>query len=329
MWRRPVELVIFFALGLLGTSFPVDAQRPGHVPRLGLLGLDVTMAPQRQAAFLDGLRALGYVDGRTIAIEYRWAEGRPDRLPALAAELVGLPVDVLVTSGGAPAVRAAQQATTSIPIVAMIMNAPVETGLVSSLARPGGNVTGQAFDGSELGAKQLELLTEAVPGLSRVAVLWYAGGNDEAGAVRAVQAAGRTMGIQLQVHEAKEPADIVRAVPAAKTQGAQAILQIASPFFFQHRATVVAVLSAHRMPAMCETRPLVVQGCLMTYSPSFDAMARRTAYYVDRILKGAKPADLPVEMPREFEFIVNRRTAQALGLTLPPVLLLQATEVLQ
>jgi putative ABC transport system substrate-binding protein len=325
---RRIELI---ALVVLGTScLPVcaHAQRAPQVPRLGFLGIDATIG-QRQVAFLEELRALGYVEGRTITIEYRWAEGRPERLPALAAELVALPVDILVTTQGAPPVLAAKQATSSIPIVAMILNDPVDAGLVASLARPGGNLTGNAFEVSPLSTKQLELLRETVPQLSRLAVLWYAGGNQEAGTVRTVQDAARALRIQLQTHEVREPADLVRAVAAAKAWGAQALLQIPSPFFFQHRATLVALLTAHRMPAMCESRPLVVHGCLMTYAPSFDAMARRTAYYVDRILKGAKPADLPVERPREFEFVVNRRTEQALGLTLPPGLLVQATEVLE
>jgi putative tryptophan/tyrosine transport system substrate-binding protein len=286
------------------------------------------MSP-RQVAFLDELRVLGYLEGRTITIEYRWAEGRPDRLPALAAELVALPVDILVTTGGAPAVRAAKQATTSIPIVAMIMNDPVETGLVFSLARPGGNVTGHAFEASALSTKQLELLRETIPQLSRVAALWYEGGNHEASTVRATQDAARTLRIQLLAHEVREPADLVGAVAAAKAWGAQALLQIPSSFLFHHRATLVALLTAHRIPAMCESRPLVVQGCLMTYAPSFEAMARRTAYYVDRILKGAKPTDLPVERPREFEFVVNLKTAKALGLTIPQTLLLRADQVIE
>jgi putative ABC transport system substrate-binding protein len=299
------------------------------MPRVGILGIDATTGPQRQVAFVEGLRALGYIEGKTIAIEYRWAEGRPERLLALAAELVALPVDVLVTTQGAPPVRAAKQATASIPIVAMILNDPVEAGLVASLARPGGNLTGQAFEVAALSTKQLELLQDAIPQLSRVAVLWYAGGNYEAGAVRAVQEAAQALRINLQRYEVKESTDLPRVVAAAKAWGAQALLQIPSPFFFRNRGTLVALLAAHRVPAMCESRPLVVQGCLMTYGPSFDAMARRTAYFVDRILKGARPAELPIERPREFEFVVNRRTALALGLTLPPSLLVHATEVLE
>ena len=323
---RLIGLAVVLAGSLVLVPLDVHGQQR-QVPRLGVLGIDSTSP--RQAAFLDELRVLGYLEGRTIMIEYRWAEGRPDRLPALAAELVALPVDILVTAGGAPVVRAAKQATTSIPIVAMIMNEPVEAGLVSSLARPGGNVTGHAFEASAISTKQLELLSETVPKLSRIAVLWYEGGNQEAGAVRAAQDAARTLRLQLQAHEVKELADLVGAVAAAKAWGAHALLQIPSPFFFNHRATLVALITAHRIPAMCESRPLVVQGCLMTYAPSFEAMARRSAYYVDRILKGAKPADLPVEHPTKFELVINLKTAKALGLTIPQSLLIRADQVIE
>jgi putative tryptophan/tyrosine transport system substrate-binding protein len=324
---RLIGLAVVLAISLTHALLAAEAQ-PRHVPRLGVLSIDAIMSP-RHVAFLDELRSLGYLEGRTITIEYRWAEGRQDRLPTLAAELVALPVDILVTTGGAPVVRAAKQATTSIPIVAMIMNEPVETGLVSSLARPGGNVTGHAFEASALSTKQLELLRETVPQLARVAVLWYEGGNQEAGTVRAAQDAARALRIQLQAYEVREPADIVGAVAAAKAWGAQALLQIPSPFFFHQRTTLVALLTAHRIPAMCESRPLVVQGCLMTYAPSFEAMARRTAYYVDRILKGAKPADLPVEQPTKFELVINLKTAKALGLTIPQSVLGRADQIIE
>src|SRR5262249_33419055 len=325
-----LAVVLAVSLGL--APLAATAQRQ-HVPRLGFLGIDAPMSP-RHVEFFNELRALGYLEGRTITIESRWAEGRQERLPALAAELVALPVDILVTTGGAPVVRAAKQATTSIPIVAMIMNSPVETGLVSSLARPGGNVTGHAFDASALSTKQLELLRETVSQLSRVAVLWYEGGNHEAGTVRAAQDAARTLRIQLQAYEVKEPADIVGAVAAAKGWGAQALLQIPSPFFVYQRATLVALLNSHRIPAMCESRLLVAQGCLMTYAPSFEAMARapanhRTAYYGDRILKDAKPGDLPVEQPSKFELAINLKTAKALKLALPPSVLGRADQIIE
>ena len=315
------------ALSLLAVPLATEAQ-PRHVPRLGYLGLEAPGQAHVQAAFLDGLRALGYVDGRTVIIEYRWAEGRPDRLPALAAELVALSVDVVVTTQGGLTVRAAQRATTTIPIVSMIMNDPVKAGLIASLARPGGNVTGQTFQDVEISTKQLELLGEIIPRLSRVAVFWHAAGSG-AQVVGAVESSAHTLGLRLQVHEVLDLPDLEGAVAAAKTWGAQALLQLPSPFLNQHRKTLVALLVSYKLPAICETRTLVSEGCLMTYGPSFPAMARRTAYYVDRILKGAKPAELPVEQPREFEFVINRKAVKALGLTIPPALLLRADEIIE
>jgi putative tryptophan/tyrosine transport system substrate-binding protein len=235
------------------------------------------------------------VDGQTIALAYRWAEGHFDRLPDLATELVGLPVDILVTAGP-PAVRAAQQATTTIPIVVAAMHEPVTMG--------------------------------AIPQLSRVAVLWEPIGGGGL-AVRAVEEAAKALGLQLHVLEVREPHDLAPAVAAAQTGGAQAVLQLVSPFFTKHRQTLLELLSTHHLPAICEMRMYVVEGCLMTYGASLEAMFRRAAYYVDRILKGATPADLPVEQPMKFELVINLKTAQALGLTIPPTLLFQADEVLR
>ena len=328
MRSHPVALLVLLALSLLCALSPADAQRLPHVPRLGYLGYDAAVQAEGLQSFLDGLHALGYVVGQNIAIEYRWAEGHFDRLPALAAELVGLPVDILVTAAGPLAVRAAQQATTTTPIVANVMNDPVAAGFVASLARPGGNITGQAFHDTELIPKQLELLREIVPQFARLAVLWHAAGSGTP-VVRTVEGEARAVGLALHVQEVRELPDLARAVAAAKTWRAQALLQAPSPFFVRHQRTFVALLTKHELPAMCETRRFVVEGCLMAYGASFDAMSRRTAYYVDRILKGAKPADLPVERPREFTFVINRQTAQILGLTLPPLLLYRATELIQ
>ena len=325
--HRSVRIALLLVIGILWV-FTTGAAQPKHVPRLGYLGLDAASNVVPVGAFLDALSAFGYVDGRTIAIAYRWAEGRPDRLPTLAAELVGLPVDIIVTAQGPFTARAAQKATTRIPIVWMIMNDPVTAGFVASLSRPGGNLTGPAFQDVEISTKQLELLREIVPRLSRVAVVWHAAGTSSE-VVRAVEHSAKTLGLRLHVQEVRDLPGLNRAVAAAKAWGAQALLQLPSPFLSQHRKPLVALLNTYQLPAVCETRPLVVEGCLMTYGASFPAMARRSAYYVDRILKGAKPADLPVEQPREFEFVVNARVAQALKLTLSPSLLVQATEVLQ
>ena len=271
------------------------------------------------------MRALGYVDGRTIAIDCRWAEGRFDRLPELAAELVGLKVDVIVTAAP-PSVRAAQRATTTIPIV-MTAGNPVGMGFVGSFAHPGGNITGVAFQDAELSTKRLDLLRQAVPSLARVAVFWNKEGDGPA-TVQAVEAAARALGLQVLVLEVREPRDFANAVTRAKSWGAQGLVQLASPFITKNRGILLELLSSHRLPATCEMRKYVVEGCLMTYSASLKAMFHRMAYFVDRILKGTNPANLPVEQPREFEFVINLGTAQALGLSVPPLLLGQATEVI-
>jgi putative ABC transport system substrate-binding protein len=320
------KLVVALVCGLLGVALSAEAQRPVRVPRLGFLGMDSQMQADFLAAFQEGLRALGYVDGRTIAIEYRWAEGRFDRLPGLAAELVGLKVDVIVTAAP-PSIRAVQRATTTIPIV-MSVGDPVGLGFVESFAHPGGNITGVAFQDAELSTKRLDLLRQTVPRLARVAVLWNKEG-DVPRSVKAVEAAARELGLQVLVLEIREPHDFASALATAKSWGAQGLVELASPFITKNRAILLELLSSHRMPATCEMRKYVVDGCLMTYSASLTAMFRRMAYFVDRILKGANPANLPIEQPREFEFVINLRTAQALGLSVPPLLLGQTTEVIQ
>src|SRR5436190_8281206 len=300
-----------------------DAQRPARLPRVGFLGMDSQMQAERLAAFQEGLRALGYVEGRNIAIEYRWAEGRFDRLPGLASELVALQVDVIVTAAP-PAVRAAQRATTSIPIV-ITAHDPVGMGFAGSLAHPGGNITGLVFQDSELSAKRLELLRQAVPNLTRVAVLW----NKEGGgvnAVRAVEDAARTLGLQVIALEVREPGDFAVAIASAKSSGAQGLIQLASPFITKNRAILLELLSANRLPASCELREYVVEGCLMTYSASLNGLFRGMASYVDRILKGADPANLALEQPREFELLINLKTARSLGLVIPSSLIVQTTD---
>ena len=311
---------------LLAVSPAVDAQRPATMPRVGFLGMDSQMQAVRLAVFLDELRTLGYVEGRNIAIVYRWAEGRFDRLPELAVELVELKVDVIVTAAP-PSVRAAQRATTAIPIV-MTAHDLVGMGFVGSLVHPGGNITGLAFQDSELATKRLDLLRQAVPNFTRVAVVW----NKEGGGVSAVQAvenAARTLGLQVLLLEVRAPDDFANSIASAKAWGAQGVVQLSSPFITKHRRILLELLSANRLPATCELREYVVEGCLMTYSASLDAIFRRLAHFVDRILKGANPADLAIEQPREFEFVINQKTANTLGLTMPSILLVQATEVIR
>jgi ABC-type uncharacterized transport system substrate-binding protein len=320
-WR----LVSALGCGLLVVSLSAEAQRPVRVPRIGFLGMDSQMQAEFLAGFQEGLRALGYVDGRTIAIEYRWAEGRFDRLPELAVELVGLKLDVIVTAAP-PSIRAVQRATTTIPIV-MSVGDPVGLGFVESFARPGGNITGVAFQDAELSTKRLDLLRQTVPRLARVAVLWNKEG-DVPRSVQAVEAAARALGLQVLVLEIREPRDFATALASAKSWGAQGLVQLASPFITKNRAILLELLSSNRLPATCEMRKYVVDGCLMTYSASLRGMFHRMAYFVDRILKGANPATLPIEQPSEFELVINLKTAQALGLSVPQVVLGQATEVI-
>ena len=285
--------------------------------------MDSVMQAKRVAAFTDGLRALGYVDGRNIVIDYRWAEGRFDRLPQLAAELVADKVSVIVTAAP-PAVRAARQTTTTIPIVMSIHN-PVGQGLIASLAHPGGNVTGVAFQHAELSTKRLSYLRDAVPGLIRVAVLWNreGGGTDT---VEVVESAARALGLQTRAFEVRDVAELPAAIKAAKTWGAQGLIEFASPIFTLNRKILIAQLAENGMPATCELREYVVDGCLMTYSADINALFRQMASFVARILKGANPADLAIEQPREFEFVINKKAADSLGLRIPKTLEIQMSE---
>jgi len=322
MRRIGLVLAVCFTLAPLAA----EAQRPASLPRVGFLGMDSQMQAEWLVEFRDGLRALGYEEGRTIAIEYRWAEGRFDRLPELAAELVALKVNVIVTAAP-PSVRAAQRATSTIPIV-ITAHDPVGLGFVQSLAHPGGNITGVAFQDAELSTKRLDLLRESVPRLTRLAVLWHKEGSGT-GSVQAVEASARGLGIQVLVLEIREPQDFANAIASAKSWGAQGLVQLASPFITRHRAILLDLLTANQLPATCEMRRYVAEGCLMTYSASLKALFRRMAYFVDRILKGARPADLPIEQPREFEFVINLRTAKALGLTIPPSVLGRADQIIE
>jgi putative tryptophan/tyrosine transport system substrate-binding protein len=288
--------------------------------------MDSGMQAEWLAAFRDGLGALGYVEGKSIVIEYRWAEGHFDRLPGLAQELVELRPDVIVAAAP-PAVAAVKRATTTTPIVAGFHD-PVALGFVESLAHPGGNITGVAFQDAELSTKRLDLLRLAVPRLSRVAVVWNKVGGG-IGAVNAVEAGAKTLGLQTLALEVKSPNDFATAVGTAKSWGAQGLVQLASPVITYNRGILLQLLSSNHLPATCEMRRYVAEGCLMTYSANFPGMFRRLAYFVDRVLKGASPANLPVEQPREFDCVINLRTAKALGLTVPQSLLLQATEVIE
>ena len=314
------------AFALLATLTACEPATREKLPRIGFLGMDSQMQVHRVAAFQDGLRELGYVEGRTITIDYRWAEGRFDRLPALAAELVALDVDVIVTAAP-PAVRAAQQATSKIPIV-MSVHDPIGMGFIEKFSQPGRNITGLAFQDSELSSKRLELLRQLVPSLDRVALLWNLEGGG-VGSVQAVESTARSLGLQVLLLEVRVPEDFAIAIASAQAWGAQGLVQLASPFITKHRNLLLHQLASQRMPASCELREYVVEGCLMTYSANLNTIFRRMADFVARILKGARPSELPIEQPREFEFVVNLKTARALGLELPPSLRLQVTEFIQ
>ena len=325
------RFVLTSLAGALAAPFAAEGQHQGKKARVGVLvpgsisGLDQFQL--LVTAFRDGLRALGWIEGQTIVIETRWAEGRLDEFPKIASELVALPVDVLV-AWGPHAIRAAQQASGTVPIVMAIVHEPVAFGFVTSLARPGRNITGLAFQDSELGTKRLELLKEGMPSMRRVALLWDRGGGGDTG-VLAVEAAAKRLGLQTERHVVQGAEDFAPALMSAKKNGAHAVFQVASPFIATYRARLIEAAAAQRLPMSCETPLFVAEGCLMAYGPNFTEMSRRAAMYVDKILKGARPADLPVEQPTKFELVINTTTAKALGLTIPRSLLLRADQVIE
>ena len=315
--------------GLLAAPLAAVAQQATKSPRVGVFVPGSASGDQFQQlrqAFVRGLRDLGWIDGQTVVIEMRWGEGRIDEFPRIASELVALPVDVIV-AWGPQVIRAAQQATTTVPIVMAVVHEPIAFGFVKSLAHPGGNITGLSFQDSELGTKRLELLKTIVPRMRRVALLWDAGGGGEIG-VRAMKASAQKLGLGTQVLEVRRQEDFGPAFAAARNQ-ADAVIQIASPFLATYRSRLVELAAARRLPMTCETKLFVTEGCLMAYGPDFSEMSHRAAAYVDKILKGAKPADLPVQQPTKFELAINLKTARALGLTIPPSLLQRADQVIE
>jgi len=296
------------------------------MPVIGLLGSTSHGAPF-VAAFLEGLAETGYVEGQNAAIEYRWAEGRYDRLTALAAELVKRRVDVIVTQGGIPATRAAKSATSTIPIVFAVGTDPVGDGLVASLARPGGNLTGVTFMMTKLVPKRLELLSELVPGM--IALLVNPDNPDVERTIRDAQKAARVKGVQLLILKAGTESEIDAAFPSFVQLHASALLVGQDPFFFSRREQLVALASRNAVPAIYENREYVVAGGLISYGTSLAAANRLAGIYVGKILKGAKPADLPVQQPTRFELVINSKTVKALGLTVPPSILARADEVIE
>ena len=327
MWCSAIACIVTLILDLLAAPLAAEAQQLANIPRIGLLRPTTpSLAKPNNEAFQDGLRELGYVEGKNILIEYRFAEGKDDRLPDLAAELVRLNVDVIVTGG--IAAFAAKQATSTIPIVAASIELVAE-GLVPSLARPSGNITGLTLMSPDLAGKRLELLQEAVPNVSRVAVLWHPPDAIPAEGVRQTEVAGRQLGLHVQPVEVREPHEILRAYAAMTQQQANAVIIMQSAFTNTHIRQIVELAIKHRLPSMCTTQRWTNAGCLLSYGPDDLHIFRRAAYYVDKILKGAKPADLPVERPTKFDLVINLETARQLGITMPSTVLYQATKVIR
>jgi putative ABC transport system substrate-binding protein len=306
-----VGLVV--TLGVLSVPRTSDAQRSKQVPRIGFLSPASPGRPETSHlfdAFRQGLRGLGYVEGQNLTVEYRWTEGTPERLPDLAAELARLKVDLIVAVT-VPAIRAAQRVTTTIPIVMVLSSDPVRLGLVASLARPGGTTTGLASLIPELGAKRLQLLKEAAPRASRFAVLW----NPTNPALQIegtdMQAAARTLGLTLRSFEVREAGELESALAAMTRERPDALVTVADSLTFVHRARIVEFAAKNRLPSMYGVREFVEAGGLMSYGTSVPDLFGRAAYYVDRILRGARPADLPVEQPTRFELVLNRASRES------------------
>jgi putative ABC transport system substrate-binding protein len=328
-----------FARGLLGhallwaLSVPALAQQPKKLPRIGVL---VSASAAATAPFIDalqqGLRELGYVEGKNIAIERRFAELNFDKLPHLATELVGLKVDVIIAAGSNVAVRAAQQATSTIPIILITASDPVEMGHVASLARPGGNITGFTCIASELMGKHLELVAEALPKVKHVAVFTAARQVDRWKATeeyKETEAAARVLGVKLQILTARDPDTIDNGFTAITKERAEALVVGTSPRFVQNRARIVMQAATHRLPAIYPHIEYVNAGGLMSYGANRADLFRRSAIYIDKILKGTKPADLPVERPTKFELVINLQAAKQMGLTIPQWMLMRADKIIR
>jgi putative ABC transport system substrate-binding protein len=327
-------VILTLALGVLAVPLAAEAQQTARVYRIGYL----QTAPRATTAHMlkaleDGLRELGYTPDVNVVIEYRFADGRSERLSGLAAELVRLRPDVILTPLN-PVTRVVKQATATIPIVTTLAGSPVEEGLIESLARPGGNITGLTFDvGPEMQAKRLQLLKELAPGLSRVAVLWNpafgAGSQRWDGYVGLVGDAAAKLGLELQFVEARSRDDLDGGFAAIRRGQADGLLLLSDPLMFALQARIADFAVRHRLPSSYPLVEYVKVGGLMSYGPSMSDLYRRAARYVDRILKGANPADLPVEQPTKFDLVINLKTAKALGLSIPPSVLARADEIIE
>ena len=320
-------------LALVGAAafapFRAGAQGPNNPPRIGFLGNSTpTLEGSLVGAFRKGLGDLGYVEGRNISIEYRWAEGDYDRLPSLVRDLVKSKVEMIVTAG-TPAALAVKEAGSSVPLVMIAVGDPVGTGLVSSLARPGGNVTGLTSMTPELEGKRLQLIKEVVPAVSRLAVFWNPANAYQTGDAEQVQAAAAVLNVPVLSLPVRTGEELDNAFAKALAEGADAALILADRLFLHNRQRIADFLVTNRLPAMNAYRELVEAGALMSFGPSYAVMHRQAAGYVDKILKGTKPADLPVQQPAKFEFVVNLKSAGAIGITIPHAVLLRADEVIE
>jgi putative tryptophan/tyrosine transport system substrate-binding protein len=322
----PVRLAIL-ALCLTLLALPGRAQAP--IPRIGFLGnTNAALEANLVGPFRDGLRDLGYIEGKNIAIEYRWAEGDYARFPGLISELIAAKVDIIVTAG-TPATLALKKATTSIPVVMIAVGDPVGTGIVSSLRLPGGNITGLTSISPELDGKRLELLREVIPGMSHIAVLWNSSSPLQVLAEKQTRAAADALGMKMLSLGVRSGKEIEEAFGLILKQHPQALLVLADRLFLQHRERIMQFALEHRLPGVHAYRELVGAGGLMSFGPSYAGMHRRAAIFVDRILRGAKPGELPVERPASFELVINLQTVRTLGLTIPQSVLLRATEILR
>jgi ABC-type uncharacterized transport system substrate-binding protein len=325
MRRRDFIIVI----GRAAVAWPVGVHAQHKIPRIGFMGNSTAALETNLVdAFREGLRELGYEEGRNIAIEYRWAEGNYDRFPMLAAELIATKVDAIVTAG-TPAALAVKSATTTVPLVMVAVGDPIGTGLVSSLARPGGNLTGLSSIAPDLEGKRLQLLREVLPALSHVAMFVNSLNPFHVSSMKQARAAAQAMGIKLQLHDIRKSEDLDGAFAAIRKERPDALLILADRVFLHNRQRMMDFINELRLPNVNAYKELVEAGGLMSYGPSYEDMHKRAAIYVDKILKGTKPADLPIEQPSKFTFIVNLKAAKALGVTVPSQLLGLADQLIE
>jgi len=321
----------FISYALCGAAFGPDCVRAQttRTHRVGFLG---NSTPALEAnliePFREGLRELGYVEGRNVLIDFRWAEGKYERFPSLIEELIAAKVDVLVTAG-TPATLALKKATTTVPIVMVAVGDPVGTGIVQSLRQPGGNVTGLTSISPELDGKRLELLREVIPGISYVAVLWNSASPLQFVGERRTAAAAKALGMKVLSVGAWTEDGIENSFATIRNEGPQALVVLADRLFLHHRKRIMAFAAEHRLPGVFAYRELVEEGGLMSFGPSYAGMHKRAAYFVDKILKGASPRELPIEQPMAFELVINMKAAKMLGLTVPNAVLVRATKLLE